>query len=857
MASSTLVQVAVTSLGSTVTSENVEEHLMLNAKKHDFLEKHMNMSHQNEKSHDSQSDTSAKSVNTSANSQDEHSSDELGHSTLNGENGTHIEEEELNSSQEGYKAHSVGKAHPESAPVTPVEFAGHHMFIDQGAGSPQNLSPQYTPLPTPSNSNPHGHPHFGYQYDDIPEALFPTQVQNVIQQHRKVQHRKFTKEEDNKIFEGVQKYGQDWNTIVKWGGLDRTGPQVRDRYRRITKKSPTVLIPNHTLLKEHPESPNQHDGPQHKKQKLTHSSSLGVMDFQNAASAAIGHTTTASNNSINHFTHQSGLHSLSHEQQFSSPATPNKIYNPVLIDRMIQTDPVLTEQKLNDDRIQLTQVIQQLETTLKEKELAAKKREDDLNNKFQKDVKDRESKLRKVIIDLYINQAKKEKLEAREQLAKKCVRLGQIVVQRHGAEFQEVWQDGKDFQELNNKLNVAMEERERLERQRRAYTNRAAKKKSNTSTTRLGDDNLSDTESNITNPYDINSQQEEICRLRINNLKKVETELQAEKEKLEIEKNLHIRELKRIRDEDRSRFNSFCILKDRYLLLMLVGKGGFSEVHKAFDLVELRDVACKIHQLNSQWNEERKANFTKHVCREQSIHKQLDHPRVVRLYDVFEIDNNTFCTILEYCGMGCDLDLQLKNHKMFTEREARSVIVQIFSGLKYLNEQSKPIIHYDLKPGNILYINGEVKITDFGLSKIMEDHDAGEMELTSQGAGTYWYLPPETFEVGKRPPKISSKVDVWSAGVIFYQLLYGKKPFGHDLSQQKILADQTILNAKNVDFPDKPIVSQPAKDFIRRCLAHNVIERPDVQQICKDPFLQGSYKTKNSPRNTTSGHESG
>jgi len=77
-----------------------------------------------------------------------------------------------------------------------------------------------------------------------------------------------------------------------------------------------------------------------------------------------------------------------------------------------------------------------------------------------------------------------------------------------------------------------------------------------------------------------------------------------------------------------SRFNSFCILKDRYLLLMLVGKGGFSEVHKAFDLVELRDVACKIHQLNSQWNEERKANFTKHVCREQSIHKQLDHPYV-------------------------------------------------------------------------------------------------------------------------------------------------------------------------------------------------------------------------------------
>ena len=49
------------------------------------------------------------------------------------------------------------------------------------------------------------------------------------------------------------------------------------------------------------------------------------------------------------------------------------------------------------------------------------------------------------------------------------------------------------------------------------------------------------------------------------------------------------------------------------------------------------------------------------------------------------------------------------------------------------------------------------------------------MDLTSQGAGTYWYLPPECFVVGKTPPKISSKVDVWSVGVIFYQCLYGKK----------------------------------------------------------------------------------
>ena len=75
-------------------------------------------------------------------------------------------------------------------------------------------------------------------------------------------------------------------------------------------------------------------------------------------------------------------------------------------------------------------------------------------------------------------------------------------------------------------------------------------------------------------------------------------------------------------------------------------------------------------------------------------------------------------------------------------------------------------------------VSGDIKITDFGLSKIMDSDNYNPdhgMDLTSQGAGTYWYLPPECFVVGKTPPKISSKVDVWSLGVIFYQCLYGKK----------------------------------------------------------------------------------
>lgn len=87
----------------------------------------------------------------------------------------------------------------------------------------------------------------------------------------------------------------------------------------------------------------------------------------------------------------------------------------------------------------------------------------------------------------------------------------------------------------------------------------------------------------------------------------------------------------------------------QYQLLGLLGKGGFSEVYKAYDVEELREVAVKMHELSPQWKEDVKQNYIKHAFREEAVHKMLNHPNIVKLYGTVEIDQNAFCTILEYC----------------------------------------------------------------------------------------------------------------------------------------------------------------------------------------------------------------
>jgi len=596
------------------------------------------------------------------------------------------------------------------------------------------------------------------------------------------------------------------------------------------------------------------------------------------------------------------------QQQVNQHSSSSYLYSN-LISRAVQTDltcKLLTELETKSavDLEEKETKIDDLQRNADEL-----KRQVNVHQKTIDKQRDQLQKSTEVTKKLLIDKSMMEKKACRQKCMQNRLRLGQFVTQRQGASFVENWNDGHAFTELIKKQEQLTLEREEIERNRKLLAKRKPAsvqvKKNNSSSTTVNSSTNSQTNNGSTTNVSSTSnspannlsngttsgvgtsaatssvsgftdfakpevpgssssslsssnlnnstkeltwyeyyEMDEILKLRQQNLKKEDADLQLELEKLERERNLHIRELKRIHNEDQSRFNNHAVLNERYLLLTLLGKGGFSEVHKAFDLREQRYVACKIHQLNKDWKDDKKANYIKHAIREYNIHKELDHPRIVRLFDVFEIDANSFCTVLEYCD-GHDLDFYLKQHKCIAEREARSIIMQVVSALKYLNEIRPAIIHYDLKPGNILLgsgsLSGEIKITDFGLSKIMDDENYSPdhgMDLTSQGAGTYWYLPPECFVVGKNPPKISSKVDVWSVGVIFYQCLYGKKPFGHNQSQATILEENTILKATEVDFPSKPAVSSEAKSFTRKCLQYKKEERIDVISLSNEDYLK-------------------
>ena len=486
---------------------------------------------------------------------------------------------------------------------------------------------------------------------------------------------------------------------------------------------------------------------------------------------------------------------------------------------------------------------------LKDKEISnlklTKKENEEIIKDLQEYKKNSDIEIKRCRLD--ISNMAKEIAELKRERKNKWINeqeynLGKFGIQRfsHGQTI-DYWEDGTKIIEIKKQLENIKNQKEEIDKQRRKISSSKSRKTQN-------DDN--------NNNYYEQDDSKELLNFKMSQLQKEESELKDKKNRLDIEKSILIHEINLYNQESRCTFSQkkegWPLLGGRYQIVGLLGKGGYSEVYKAYDLENHMYVACKLHQLNQNWKEEVKDNYIKHTIRENQIHKEINHSKIVRHFDTIEIDNNSFCTVLEYCS-GPDLAAYLQRNRYIQEKEARIIITQILEGLEYLNKLPNKIIHYDLKPENIIFNNMEAKISDFGLAKIVESN-TDRVQLTSQGVGTYWYLPPECFEE-KKNVNISSKVDIWSIGVILFEMFFRKKPFGQNYTQDKLLKERIMQNAKVVDIPNKPNISDECKDFIRHCLAYHQEDRYDVFQALESPFIK-QEKGKDSYKKIKSGNVS-
>ncbi|CAK75885.1 unnamed protein product (macronuclear) [Paramecium tetraurelia] len=214
---------------------------------------------------------------------------------------------------------------------------------------------------------------------------------------------------------------------------------------------------------------------------------------------------------------------------------------------------------------------------------------------------------------------------------------------------------------------------------------------------------------------------------------------------------------------------------ERYQILSKLAVGAFATVFKAYDRMTdsqvkitntIVQVAIKKYNSNLLKSEQKKL-----LSKETEILKKLDHENIVKFLGTYK---NTI--VLEFID-GHTLTNYLKNqpNRRLQEKEAKQIYSQIRDGIKYLH--SKNIFHRDLKADNIMIINQQVKLIDFGL--------ASENQLCSDFCGTPAYMAPEIFQ---KKPYDGRKADIWALGVLLYQILCGKVPFPGKNDEEIMLA---------------------------------------------------------------------
>lgn len=252
-----------------------------------------------------------------------------------------------------------------------------------------------------------------------------------------------------------------------------------------------------------------------------------------------------------------------------------------------------------------------------------------------------------------------------------------------------------------------------------------------------------------------------------------------------------------------------------------LGKGKFGNVYLAREKKSKYIVALKV-LFKSQLQ---KSGVEHQLRREIEIQSHLRHDHILRLFGYFH-DKSRVYLILEYAPKG-ELYKELQKVKRFDEKTSAKYVYQLADALKYCH--SKKVIHRDIKPENLLLgLTADLKIADFGWSV----HAPSSRRTTL--CGTLDYLPPEMIEGNFH----NENVDLWSLGVLCYELLVGQPPF------ETASNSETYTRITKVDIRYPSYLSEGSKDLISKLLRHDPKKRLPLEEVMVHPWIVQNYTPK-------------
>ena len=275
-------------------------------------------------------------------------------------------------------------------------------------------------------------------------------------------------------------------------------------------------------------------------------------------------------------------------------------------------------------------------------------------------------------------------------------------------------------------------------------------------------------------------------------------------------------------------------LDGRYEIKEIIGVGGMANVYRAYDSIDDRTVAVKILRDEHMQNDELLRRFRN----ESKAIAVLSHPNIVKVYDV-SFNEDIQYIVMEYID-GITLKEYIEQQKVLRWKEAVHFTVQILRALQHAHD--KGIVHRDIKPQNIMLLaDGTIKVADFGIARFAR---ASQQTVTDKAIGSVHYISPEQ----AKGDVTDEKSDIYSVGVMLYEMTTGKLPFDAEspvsVALQQIQSQPKRPRSINPDIPEgleDIIIRAMQKDPARRYQSAAEMLR-DIDEFKRDPTVSFEYK---------------